>query len=169
MTVDIVEITAADTHPLRRAVLRNADPNRPVDFPEDLLPGTLHLGVRDVHGDIVATSSWAPKECPEVPGPRAIQLRGMATAASLQGTGVGGLLIEAAVTRHAADGYELMWARARDSALRFYERHQCRVVGDGFVDATTELPHHIVVRDLSAQTTALAPAHSPNSPNPMPG
>ena len=40
-------------------------------------------------------------------------------------------------------------ARARDSALGFYAKHDCRVVGDGFIDATTELPHHVVVRDLT--------------------
>ena len=148
MTVDIVEITAADTYALRRAVLRNGDPNRPVEFPEDLLPGTVHLGVRNEHGEIVATSSWVPKDCPERSGPRSVQLRGMATAANLQGTGVGGLLIESASARHAAAGFELMWARARDSALRFYARHDCHVVGEGFVDATTGLPHHVVVREL---------------------
>ena len=145
----VVEISTADTHALRRAVLRNGDPARSVDFPEDDLPGTFHLGVRDGADRIVATSSWVPRPSAEFPDASAVQLRGMATDASMQGTGVGGLLIEAGVERCASAGFDLMWARARDSALAFYAKHACRVVGEGFVDATTELPHHIVVRDLS--------------------
>ncbi|MCU1367174.1 MAG: hypothetical protein JWN39_2813 [Ilumatobacteraceae bacterium] len=145
----VVEITTTDTHALRRAVLRNADPARSVDFPEDDLPGTFHLGVVDSAGRIVATSSWVPKPSTEFPAATAVQLRGMATDASMQGTGVGGLLIEAGAQRCAAAGFDLLWARARDSALAFYAKHACRVVGDGFVDATTGLPHHVVVRDLT--------------------
>ena len=145
---EVAEIAAADTHALRRAVLRDGDPNRSVEFAEDAQPETVHLGIRDGAGRLVATSSWTPKPCEEVPGPLAVQLRGMATDTAQQGGGLGGRLLEAALERFAAAGYELMWARARDSALDFYAKHDCRVVGDGFVDATTGLPHHIVVREL---------------------
>ena len=144
----VVEIAAADTHALRRAVLREGDPNRPVEFAEDALPETVHLGIRDALARLVATSSWTPKPCAEVPGVRAVQLRGMATDSSHQGVGLGGRLLETALARFTAAGYELMWARARDGALDFYVKHGCRVLGDGFVDATTGLPHHIVVREL---------------------
>ncbi|MCU1397402.1 MAG: hypothetical protein JWN62_511 [Acidimicrobiales bacterium] len=145
----VVELATTDTHALRRAVLRDGDPTRSVDFPEDDLPGTFHLGVRDGQGRIVATSSWVPKPSADFPAATAVQLRGMATDASLQGTGVGGLLLEAGVERCVAAGFDLLWARARDTALAFYAKHDCRVVGEGFVDATTALPHHIVVRDLT--------------------
>jgi hypothetical protein len=42
----------------------------------------------------------------------------------------------------------VVWANARDRALAFYEREGFVVVGDGFVDATTQLPHHVVVSRL---------------------
>jgi GNAT superfamily N-acetyltransferase len=148
--MDVVEISTADTYALRRAVLRDNDPSRSVEFPEDDLPGTVHLGIRNELHEIVATSSWVPKECPHYPGMMAVQLRGMATAAELQGRGVGGLLIETGIARHSARGFELMWARARDSALGFYDRHQCTVIGEGFIDDTTRLSHHVVVRRLRA-------------------
>ncbi|HEY4331278.1 MAG TPA: GNAT family N-acetyltransferase [Ilumatobacteraceae bacterium] len=144
----INEISPTDTHALRRAVLRDNDPTRPVHFPEDEAEDTVHLGVFDDDGALVATSSWAVKECPHFPGRRAVQLRGMATATAVQGKGAGGMLIESAAARYTAAGFELMWARARDSALGFYAHHDCRVVGDGFIDDTTRLPHHVVVRDL---------------------
>lgn len=149
---DVVEISTAETYALRRAVLRDNDPTRSVEFPEDDLPNTVHLGIRNEQGDVVATSSWVLKECPDYPGMPAVQLRGMATATELQGTGVGGLLIETGIARFAARGFGLMWARARDSALGFYDRQQCVVIGDGFIDDMTGLAHHVVVRHLDAGT-----------------
>jgi predicted GNAT family N-acyltransferase len=150
MTLDVVEISSAETHALRRAVLRDGDPTRTVVYPEDDLADTVHLGIRDANGTVVATSSWTPKPLDAFPDERAVQLRGMAIAAGMQGAGIGGLLFETAVTRWSDDGFDLVWARARDSALNFYAKHGCRVVGDGFTDDTTRLPHHIVVRQLGA-------------------
>ncbi len=144
----VVEISTADTHPLRLAVLREHTPTSDVTFPEDDWPDTVHLGVVDAAGLVVATSSWVQRDCPEYPGERGAQLRGMATARALQGTGVGGLLLEAGIERHREQGVEVVWARARDTALGFYRRHGCAVVGDGFIDDTTQLSHHIVVRRL---------------------
>ena len=145
--MEIIEIASSETHDLRRAVLRDGDPTRTVVYPEDDLAETVHLGIRDADGALVATSSWTPKPLDALPGRRAVQLRGMAISATLQGAGVGGMLFETAVARWAAAGYDLVWARARDSALNFYAKHGCTVIGDGFIDDTTRLPHHVVVRD----------------------
>ena len=41
---------------------------------------------------------------------------------------------------------ELVWARARDTALDFYQRHGFTVHGPGYVDLTTNLPHHDIIR-----------------------
>lgn len=140
----IVELTPEETHPLRLAVLRFDTPTKEVVFTEDTWPGAVHLGLR-VDGELVATSSWVPRE---LDGRPAVQLRGMATARHLQGTGLGAVLLEAGCARHAATGLTLVWARARDAALAFYLHHGFEVQGDGFVDETTQLPHHLVVRHL---------------------
>jgi len=141
---EVVEISATDTHALRLSVLRFDTPTKEVVFPEDELPGSWHLGARLV-GDLVGTSSWVPRE---YEGSPAVQLRGMATARHLQGTGLGGVLLERGCELAAERGFPLVWARARDAALAFYERHGFEVVGDGFVDQATQLPHHLVVRRL---------------------
>lgn len=140
----VVELTPEQTHPLRLAVLRFDTPTKEVVFPEDTWPGALHLGLR-VADELVATSSWVPREHDGSP---AMQLRGMATDRSLQGSGLGGVLLEAGCARHAAVGVRLVWANARDSALAFYLRHGFEVVGDGFIDENTQLPHHRVIRRL---------------------
>jgi hypothetical protein len=75
----------------------------------------------------------------------------MATAKHAQSAGLGGMLIEAGAARFAEAGFDLLWARARDVALDFYSRHNCVVVGDGFLEQATQLPHHVVVRHLSDQ------------------
>ena len=143
-SAEVVELTAQETHPLRAAVLRVNTPTKEVVFAEDTWPGALHLGVRR-DGELVATSSWIPREHAGQP---AIQLRGMATARSVQGAGIGGLLLEAGCSRFQAAGELLIWARARDAALEFYRRHGFEVHGDGFTDQATQLPHHLVVRRL---------------------
>lgn len=141
---EIVELTPQETHPLRLAVLRADTPTKEVVFPEDVWPGVLHLGVR-LDGELVATSSWVPRD---LDGQPAVQLRGMATEHSAQGSGLGGLLLEAGCARHQAADVSLVWARARDAALAFYLRHGFEVEGEGFIDQATQLPHHLVVRRL---------------------
>lgn len=141
--LEVVDLTAAETHPLRLAVLRSDTPTKQVTFPEDDLPGTMHLGVR-AGDEIVAVSTWIPRP---YGGEPAVQLRGMATATGLQGRGVGGILVEAGC-RRAASVAPLVWARARDTALAFYIRHGFTVDGDGFVDELTGKPHHVITRSL---------------------
>lgn len=144
-TPEVVELSPEETHSLRLAVLRHDTPTKDVSFAEDTDPGAVHLGLR-VDGELVATSTWISRPHNDQP---AIQLRGMATAHDLQGTGLGGRLLEAGCQRAAATGAVLVWARARDAALDFYLRHGFVVEGEGFIDATTQLPHHLVVRRLN--------------------
>ena len=145
----LVALTPEETHPLRLAVLRFDTPTKDVVFPEDTWPGAQHLGLR-VDDELVATSSWVPRPHPddEYPGLRCVQLRGMATSRALQSTGYGGILLEGGCARMAADGFGLVWARARDAALAFYLRHEFMVEGEEFIDHHTQLPHHLVVRRL---------------------
>lgn len=140
--VDVREIDAGQTHSLRRAVLRDGTASADVDFPEDHLPGTWHLGafVDDV---IVGTSTWIFRP---FDGDRAVQIRGMATATDAQRLGVGSALLAEGVRRAGGAGISVLWANARDTAFGFYERHGFVVVGDGFLTDDTHLPHHRVVR-----------------------
>ena len=141
---EVVQISATDTHPLRRSVLRFDTPTKEVVFPEDEWPESWHLGLR-VDGSLVATSSWVPREHDGRPG---VQLRGMATDRSLQGTGWAGCCWKPAASGRRRWVSRMVWARARDTALAFYVRHGFQVTGDGFIDEATQLPHHVVVRRL---------------------
>lgn len=146
---EVVRVPASATHELRRRVLRAGMATQDVDFAEDRLAGTEHLAIRpSAGGPLTAVSSWIPRELASRPGVGAVQLRGMATADGLRGTGLGGMLLRAGCTRARAGGAVLVWANARDAALPFYLRHGFQVLGDGFVEPVTGLPHHVVVCDL---------------------
>lgn len=143
----VVELTASRTHALRRDVLRGGDPAARVVFDGDDLPTTVHLGV-ELDGRLVATSTWLAVRHPDHPALAGVQLRGMATAPDLQGAGIGGVLLAAGLERMRERGIELVWARARDTALAFYQRHGFEIFGRGYVDLATGLPHHDVIRHL---------------------
>ena len=130
---------------LRRTVLRNGTATSDPRYVEDGLPDTVHLGVvRD--GTVIATSTWLPRESPDSPGTPAIQLKGMAVDPSVQSRGVGSMLLNAGISRAVDLGAHLVWARARDTALRFYQSHRFVIVGGAFIDEHTGLSHHVVSR-----------------------
>ncbi len=147
MTYTVSEVALTDVMQLRIAVLREGTPATDCNYPEDSYPDVVHFGI--VHeGTAIATSSWFMKECPEKPGITAMQLKGMAVAGHLQGEGLGALLVEAGIALAIERGATIAWARARDSALGFYERLGFVSTGDGFMDGPTAMLHHIVVRTL---------------------
>jgi GNAT superfamily N-acetyltransferase len=104
--------------------------------------------VLDDHGRLVGVATFASRPYPDRPGVAAVQLRGMAVETAQHGRGIGQLLLTAAMDRLRAQGTELLWAKARDQALGFYERLGMHVEGDGYITADTRLPHHTVVIEL---------------------
>lgn len=133
--------------PLRVRVLRKGTPTTNAHYVEDLAADAVHFGIlRD--GEAIATSTWFMKECPAQPGVEAMQLKGMAVDDTLQTGGLGRQLIDAGIALAEERGAQLVWARARDTAIGFYEKCGFTVVGDGFIDGPTDMPHHIVVRTL---------------------
>ena len=143
----IRRVAAIDVRPLRREVLRAGMAVQTVDFDGDDDADTIHLAAFDDPADevMIGTSTWLRRPCPQMPHADAVQLRGMATRASTQGRGVGSALLVAGfdLWRNRVD---IVWANARDAALPFYLRHDFAVHGPGFIEAVTQLPHHVVIR-----------------------
>ena len=144
----VEDVPAEETRALRRFVLRRGTPTDNVTFDADDRPGTRHLAIRDGDGAVIATSTWFESETPMAAGVRAVQLRAMAVHDDYQGRGLGAVLIAAGAEHAASIGAELVWAKARDSALGFYTSEGFEVVGDGFLTEDTRIPHHLVVRHL---------------------
>lgn len=146
---DIGTATTDEILPLRMSVLRDGTPSRDPRYAEDDHATTFHLVARRVDGVIVATSSWLPRPFPPEPDTQGVQLRGMAVDKTLQSRGVGALLLAAGIERARGLGAINVWARARDTALAFYERNGMAIVGDAFTDEATGMSHHLVVLRLS--------------------
>lgn len=142
----VVDLDSPATHDLRRRVLRDHGTGAGVEFPEDARPGTVHLGVVDEGGALLAVATVLPEPTPHRPGAAAARLRGMAVEPGRQGSGVGTLLLDAVVARARAGGHTVIWANGRDGALGFYERHGWAIVGNGF--ESVGIPHHVVLLDL---------------------
>lgn len=146
--------TTAQILPLRLAVLRDGTLSQDANYSEDEFPGAVHLAIREqtdgtsTDGIVIATSTWIPRPYPfdqATPPATALQLKGMAVATTVQSRGLGAALLAAGLELAASLGASCVWARARDSALYFYERHGFDEVGEQFIDEVTGLGHHIVV------------------------
>ena len=140
----LVDLAPSDTHDLRRRVLRVGTVTTSVVFDGD--DEAVHLGLVD--DGVVAVSSWFERRHPDRPALTGFQLRGMAVEPERAGAGLGSRLLAGGVERMAALGAELVWARARDTALTFYTSRGFEVFGEGYVDLSTGLPHHDVIRLL---------------------
>lgn len=140
-------VSTSDILALRMAVLRDGTPSTDPRYPQDDDPDAIHLGIFE-ETDLIATSTWLDRPWPHDESQFAVQLRGMAVSKSHQSRGIGGVLLGSGIERARDRGATYVWARARDLALRFYEQHGFRVVGDQFIDDATGLGHHLVVIEL---------------------
>jgi GNAT superfamily N-acetyltransferase len=145
--LEVRDVDLGDVSELRARVLRSHMPGTPAAAPSDDLADTWLLGA--FRGErLVGTVTAFPEEAPGHPGIPAQRFRFMAVELSEQGSGVGTALLNAVVAGARARGSRLLWANGRDSALDFYTRLGFEVVGEGFSDTTSLLPHHVVIRDL---------------------
>lgn len=147
--LEVVELQTSETYELRTAVLRDNTPTSDPKYAEDSKTGTVHLGILDEHKQLIGTSTWVINPWQNDSAALAIQLRGMAVAKHQQNSGIGAMLLTAGVAHAKKLGAKYIWAKARDSALNFYLRHEFVVVGDGFTEGITQMPHHLVVREIS--------------------
>jgi len=140
-----------DILPLRMKVLREGTPSQDPRYAEDDWEITTHLALYK-EDDIVGTSSWLTKTFP-LPHASSntldTQLRGMAIDQTLQSTGLGAELLHYGIELAQRNGPGIVWARARDSALRFYERNGFIAVGEAFIDEATGMSHHLVYFECS--------------------
>ena len=143
----VEDVPAEATHDLRWRILRGSRPDAAVVFPEDSRPGAFHLAVCHDH-TILAVASFSVEATPCRPGHSAVRLRGMAVDWPFQGHGLGRLLVTTVVDRLRAEGVDVLWCNARDSAGGFYARLGFEVMGEGFVLPESGIAHHVMVLDL---------------------
>jgi predicted GNAT family N-acyltransferase len=138
--IEVRPVSAADTAELRRQVLRAG---RPVARPGDDDPTAVHVGAFD--GDVlVGTGNVRREPAPWAPGVPAWRLRGMATADSRRGEGIGALVLAALLDHCGQEGGGELWCNARTGARTFYARAGFAEVGEEWVDP--EIGPHVRMR-----------------------
>jgi predicted GNAT family N-acyltransferase len=125
----IRQVGAEEIRPLRHRVLRPGQAFEDTAYAGDDLPETVHLGAFDDDGRLVGIASLYREGRDGGPGWR---LRGMATDATVRGTGHGAAVLGACIDHVARAGGGELWCNARMSAVGFYRRAGFEVVGDEF-------------------------------------
>jgi predicted GNAT family N-acyltransferase len=75
-----------------------------------------------------------------------IQLRQMAVATEVQGTGVGAAILQFAEETAKGRGYKVLMMNARDAVLDFYKKCGYDIAGDQFFEVG--IPHHVMEKKL---------------------
>lgn len=141
-------ITAAETRPLRQAILRPHQRIEELVYRGDEAPDTLHAGAFH-EGRLVGVASVSHNPCPRADFPTPWQLEGMATTPEVRGMGYGRALIEACLAHIAAHGGQTIWCNGRTSAAGFYTTLGFQPSGEEFVTQTG--PHYVLWRPVVRQ------------------
>jgi GNAT superfamily N-acetyltransferase len=113
-------ITAAETRPLRRRILRPHQAELELVYPGDEAPETLHVGWFDglaLRG-VASLYRQSPEGAADDPGEW--RLRGMAVVPESRRQGVGAALVAACEAHARTHGGKRLWFNARVDALPFY-------------------------------------------------
>jgi GNAT superfamily N-acetyltransferase len=129
-------VDAETVRPMRRLVLRRAQPPEASNYPHDDDPATVHLGAYTPEGALIGIATLLRPEDRNagqppyhLPGAR---FRGMAVATEWQRKGVGTHLLHEVRRLAKERGARELWANARVGAVSFYERHGMHVVSTPF-------------------------------------
>lgn len=121
----IKRISAEETYPLRRLVLRKDLPHEPHEFQGDFDEQTFHLGYF-LKNQLVGIVTI-------IKNGDIAQLRGMAVLDELQGKGIGRKLVEKAEEALKENHFTKIWMNARENAVPFYRKLGYRIEGELFM------------------------------------
>jgi GNAT superfamily N-acetyltransferase len=148
LQVEVREITAEDSRPLRATVLRPGRPAEEVHFEDDDAPDTVHVG-GFLDGRLVAVGRLSREAPPGATDRDAWRLRGMATLPEARDRGVGSAVLQRLIEHARARGAAEVWCNARVRAVPFYERAGLRAEGEVF-DVPGIGPHRLMRRRLGS-------------------
>ena len=140
--LEIIEVSAAQTFPLRAAVLRAGIPIETVDFGDDAAPQSRHFGALEA-GELVGAGYISPISEPDG-APDAWQLRGMSVAEGFRGRGIGRDVLLRCIEAAYEEGAPVLWCNARVKAVELYRREG--FVGVGEVFEITGIGPHLRMR-----------------------
>lgn len=139
-TDSVRRIAAAETYPLRGAVLRPGQAPEKLSYPHDDAPTTFHAGVW-IDALLVGIATVSQEPAPGEHDLAAWRLRGMAVDPAMQRRGIGRQLIEACIVHVKAHAGTSIWCNGRSSAADFYRSFGFVLLGPAF-DLPDSGPHY---------------------------
>ncbi len=139
-------ISAAETRPLRHALLRPFQTAETLVYSGDEAPDSLHLGAF-WQDRLVGIASLSRQPFPGCPGQPAWQLQGLATAPEVRRQGLGAALVRACLEHAKSFGGGFVWCNGRTSALSFYRALGFQTWGEEFQTPGTG-PHYILWQEV---------------------
>jgi GNAT superfamily N-acetyltransferase len=130
------------------AVLRPGQPPATALYPGDDGVASAHFGAFD-RGEVVGVASLYAEDREGGPSP-GWRLRGMATAPSHRGRGIGRAVLDACIDHASTVGGAELWCNARLVAVEFYRRAGFEIVSDEF-DIRGIGPHHVMRLPLAGR------------------
>ena len=120
MQVRLIE--PKETYPLRHQVLRPGLPLESAIFPADTLPGSFHVGAFDDLGGLMSVATFQKEGHGDFKARYSYRLRGMATAAAVQGKGFGAGIISFSFAHLQKLGCDFSLVQRARSRLRFLRK-----------------------------------------------
>jgi predicted GNAT family N-acyltransferase len=127
--IEVKEIEAKETYPLRLTVLRKGI-DLPYKFKEDFDEDTFHLGVFS-SDELVGIATFIRNEIDDFDETQ-YQLRGMATLLKVRRKGFGKIIIDEAIRVLKKKKINILWCNARKEAIPFYEKLNFNIIGEEF-------------------------------------
>jgi GNAT superfamily N-acetyltransferase len=144
--MEVKEISAEDTYPIRHQMLREGRPIETAHFDGDHDESTFHLG-GFIDGSLVSVTSFFYRKSQQIPGEHHYQLRGMATLPDYQGKGLSSALVQRAIPTIKNNHCSHIWCNARVASQGFYSKIGFRPLGAEFaIDPIG--PHVLMVYQL---------------------
>lgn len=150
--MQIKEINALQTYPVRHPVLRAGQPITACAFTGDDLATTIHLGAY-IDQQLVGVASFLLAQDATIHSRLHLidqvqyQLRGMAVLDYCQGQQIGQKIVQYAHELLSNKRVAVLWCNARESAAGFYKKMGYTIVGTVF-DVPTIGPHYKMYKEL---------------------
>lgn len=105
--------------------------------------GSVTLVARSADGELLGTARLLPAA-----GDAEWQVRQVAVAPHVRGTGIGRVLMLAVQRRARQEGASILMLNSRDTAIEFYERFGFECAGEAYVSELTHIPHRPMSKRL---------------------
>ena len=144
--MNVKQIEAKDTYPIRSVVLRPGLPEDTCHFTGDYDDHTFHLGAFE-DNQLASIASFYFIKNPGIQNNYQYQLRGMATLDQHRGQGLSSALLKTAFPIIKNNHVDLLWCNARTGSCGFYEKVGFKTISEEFnIEGVGQ--HFLMTKDI---------------------